>query len=125
MITSLRCIALLSLFLLPLFSQAANSKGKDSPVVVGSLVSVSADGRTFTVKQARDIERKLVLAAGAKVEYVGVPDPAQQKPTPGYGVKAHVTPGGSEGDVAKSIRLTQPLSPARPLGAQRLTMTIA
>src|SRR5436190_22955018 len=118
---SLRCIAMF--FLLPLCSQAANSKGKDSPVVVGTLVSVSADGRTFTVKQARNIERKLVLGSGTEIEYVGIPDPAQRKPTPGYGVKAHVTPGGSEGDAIKSLRLTQPLTPAKPLGPQRLTMT--
>jgi hypothetical protein len=121
MIASFRCIALLSL--LPLLSQAANSKGKDSPVVVGTIASVSADGRTITVNQARNIERKLVLGSGVEAEYVGIPDPAQRKPMPGYGVKAHVTPGGSEGDVAKSIRLTQPLTPPKPLGPQRLRMT--
>jgi Ca2+-binding EF-hand superfamily protein len=110
----------------PLISSAAsNSKGADSPIVVGTIVSVSADGKTFTVKQGKDIERKLVLSGKAKPNYVGIPDDKERQPKPGYGVKAKVTPGGSEGDMVKNIQLTQPLTPVKPLGPTRLTMTPA
>ncbi len=99
----------------------SNSKDLESPVVVGTLVSVSADGKTFTVKQGSDGERKLTLEGKGKINYVGIVEAKARKPAPGCGVKAKV---GKDG-VIKSIQLTEPLTPAKPLSADRFKMTPA
>ncbi len=99
----------------------SNSKGKDSPVVVGTRVSISEDGKTLTVKQGRDIERTLKLEGKGKINYVGITDEKARKPTPGYGVKAKV----SQDNVIKSIQLTEPLTAPAPLGPDRFQMTAA
>ncbi|MEK6234570.1 MAG: hypothetical protein N2C14_07645, partial [Planctomycetales bacterium] len=99
------------------FAQS-NSKGPNSPIVVGILIGIDDSRTKFTV-QAKDHARELSVGDAATVEYVGFPNPAERKPTLGFGVKARVEPGGK----LRSVLFTPPIPQQVPLGEERLTLT--
>lgn len=112
------CTSVLILLLLPATLQAqSNSKGKNSPVVVGFLKS--ANGNELQVLQSGELLRKLVLGPKSQIHYVGMQDQNDHHPVPGYGVKAKV---GKDGSI-KSILFTHPIGKKVRLGERRLTMS--
>ncbi len=89
-------------------SAQSNSKGRNSSVVVGRIVSVDDD--IILVRQnGEDHQRKLTVTKKTNVAFVGfkgIGKPADA-PQAGFGVKAKVAPG----DILKSVHYT-PLLPA-------------
>lgn len=101
------------------FAQS-NSKGPNSPIVVGKVTAVSADESTLSVKTS-DHERTLKVVGATKTTYVGLPDKKDHKFVIGYDVKASVNKDGT----AKSIKLTKPVGKPVSLGPSRVGMSPA
>ena len=99
-----------------LFAES-NSKGPNSPVVVGTLKSSTDSG--FQVLQEGDQLRDLKLTEKSNIHYVGIPTGADHIPTVGYGVAAKVEKDGS----IKDILFTQPVGKTTPFDNERLTMS--
>lgn len=107
---------MLFIFVCPVIAAQSNSKGADSPIVVGTITALSADGAQITVKTS-SATRELKLV-NSKPIYVGMPEVKDRIITVGYGVKANV----EKGDVVKSIILTLPLPADKPLGEERIKL---
>jgi hypothetical protein len=99
----------------------SNSKGPNSPIVVGTLKAVDATGNKFEVLQEGNHLRKLHADNNTRIYYVGFPTKACHKPTLGYGVKASCEKNGR----LKSINFTPSVSDSQPLGEAKLSMTEA
>ena len=96
-----------------------NSKGPDSPIVVGTLTSVDSSKKKFDVQQSGENLRKLYANSKSKIYFVGFPVKGDQKPRTGLGVKASC---GKDG-LIKTITFTPPVGDPSTLGEKRLTMT--
>ena len=96
-----------------------NSKGPDSPVVVGTLTRVDSSGSKLDVQQSGEHLRKLYVNATSKVYFVGFPAKSKREPQVGFGVKASC---GKDGQI-KTITFTPPIGEPSSIGEQRLTMT--
>lgn len=94
-----------------------NSKGRESPVVVGTLENVDSSGTKFDVLQSGESLRKLYVNSESKVYFVGLAK-GEQKPKAGMEVKATCQKDGQ----IKSISFTPPIGQPEPLGDKRLTM---
>jgi Ca2+-binding EF-hand superfamily protein len=106
--------------LTPAFAES-NSKGPNSPVVVGTLRGVDSSGTQFEVLQDGDHTRKLYSDKKTQIYFIGLPNKADHKPTVGYGVKASSEKGGR----LKSISFTPEIGEPKPLGAEKLAMSAA
>jgi Ca2+-binding EF-hand superfamily protein len=106
--------------LTPVLAQS-NSRGPDSPVVVGVLKSVDATGKRYEVLQEGKYVRKLFTDDKTKVYFVGLPKKADHQPSVGYGVKASSEKDGR----IKSITFTPPLDKDQPLGEEKLAMSVS
>lgn len=96
-----------------------NSKGPDSPIVVGTLTSVDSSKKKFDVQQSGENLRKLYANSKSKIYFVGFPVKGDQKPRTGLGVKASC---GKDG-LIKTITFTPPVGDPSTLGEKRLTLT--
>jgi len=114
-------IGLILCCLAPSALAQSNSKGANSSVVVGILKEVSADGSELMVLQSGELLRELHTDSKSKIYFVGITDKAARKATVGYGVKASCDKDGR----IKTMSFTPPISKARPLGEERLSMTLA
>ena len=115
------CVVCLCQSLCAFAQSKSNSKGPDSPVVVGTLTAVDDSGRRFEILQTGKHRRRLYADARTKIDYVGFPDKARHQPTPGYGVKASSEKDGR----LKSLLFTPAVAGQQPLGPEKLTMTVA
>ena len=115
------CVICLCQSLCACAQSQSNSTGAHSPVVVGILAAVDDSGKRFEVRQAEKYHRRLYADARTKIYYVGFPDKARHQPTVGYGVKASSEKDGR----LKSIHFTPAVSGSKPLGPEKLTMTVA
>ena len=118
---TIACVVLSSCCLARSACAQSNSKGENSPVVVGILKEVNAAGEKFKVLQAGELVRKLHTDSKSKVYFVGIAKEAARKATAGYGVKASCDKDGR----IKTITFTPPIPESEPLGEKRLSMTPA
>ena len=113
-------VAIAILFATTQVTAQSNSKGPDSPVVVGHVLVLERN--IVVVRQSgEDLQRKLTVTKKTKVEFVGfrgIGEPADA-PQKGFGVKAKV----SVGDVLKNIQYTPPIPANREI-ADRHRMTV-
>lgn len=106
-------------FLSAVFSLAkSNSKGVNSPLAVGPIIAISADGKTLTILQGGDHKRVLMLSDRTELVFVGMPKFARRLAV-GHGVKASVK-GGS----VKSVKVTLPIGEAASLGKDRTKLSV-
>jgi Ca2+-binding EF-hand superfamily protein len=96
-----------------------NSKGSNSPIVVGTLADVDSSGKAFDVQQTGESLRKLHLDSQSKVYFVGFSGKSKREPQVGFGVKASC---GKDGQI-KTITFTPSVGEPSAIGEQRLTMT--
>ncbi|MEM8955851.1 MAG: hypothetical protein AAGD22_16975 [Verrucomicrobiota bacterium] len=107
------------LFLLACLSAAnaeSNSKGPNSPIVVGKVIAVGDDEESVTILQEGGYQRVIPIPEGTKVAFVGMPKKAREL-TVGYGAKASL-----KGNNTKYLKLTLPLEESAPLGPERTSM---
>lgn len=98
----------------------SNSKGKSSPIVVGTLTEYNESENTLSV-QREDDKRIVYLVDSTTVTYVGIPDKSKHQFTVGYGVKASV----NQNNVLTKILLTPPIPSTRsPLKDGREMLSI-
>ena len=97
----------------------SNSKGKNSRVVVGTLKSVDAMGRTFAVLQNGEHLRQLHVNEKSEIHFVGLPADSDHEPELGMGVKAIC----EKDNLIKSITFTPSVGEPAMLGEERLNMT--
>ncbi len=95
----------------------SNSKGKDSPLVIGKITAVSEDGQSITILHQGEHSREVALPKSG-IQYVSVPAD-QQKPTIGFSAKAAIK-GGS----TKKLQLTLPIPEHQPLGEERASLSM-
>ena len=96
----------------------SNSKGADSPLAIGPITAISADGKTLTILQGGEHKRDLVISARTELIFVGMPKSAQRLAV-GHGVKASVK-GGS----VRSVKVTLPTKQAASLGKDRTKLSV-
>lgn len=114
----------LALLAIPCATHAAkkkggsNSSGPDSPIVVGRVTAVAANGKSVTILHQGSYLRQIEIGRKTKVSFVGMPKRARQL-TVGYDAKASIKKGA-----AKYLKLTQPLSEAKSLGPDRTKLTV-
>ncbi len=96
----------------------SNSKGADSPLAIGAITAISADGKTLTILQGGEHKRDLVLSSRTELIFVGMPKSARRLAV-GHGVKASVK-GGS----VKSVKVTLPIGQAASLGKDRTKLSV-
>ncbi len=97
----------------------SNSKGPDSPLAIGTITAISADGRTVTILQGGEFTRVLVISSQTDLVYVGMPKSAQRLVV-GHGAKASV-----KGGAVKSIKVTLPIGKTASLGKDRTSLSVA
>ena len=96
----------------------SNSKGLDSPLTIGPITAISADGRTVTILQGGEFKRVLVISSQTELVYVGMPKSAQRLVV-GHGAKASV-----KGGAVKSIKVTLPIGKTASLGKDRIKLSV-
>jgi len=96
----------------------SNSKGADSPLAIGEITAISADGKTLTILQGGEHKRDLVLSSRTELIFVGMPKSVRRLAV-GHGVKASVK-GGS----VKSVKVTLPIGQAASLGKDRTKLSV-
>jgi Ca2+-binding EF-hand superfamily protein len=96
----------------------SNSKGVDSPLAIGTITAISADGKTLTILQGGEHKRDLVISGRTELIFVGMPKSARRLAV-GHGVKASVK-GGS----VKSVKVTLPIGQAASLGKDRTKLSV-
>ena len=72
---------LFALLAIPYASHAAkkgNSSGPDSPIVVGRVTAVAANGKSVTVLHQGRYSRQIEIGRKTKVSFVGMPKRARQ-----------------------------------------------
>jgi hypothetical protein len=97
----------------------SNSKGLDSPLAIGPITAISADGRTVTILQGGKFKRVLVVSSKTELVYVGMPKSARHLVV-GHGAKASL-----KGDAVKSIKVTLPIGKTASLGKDRTSLSVA
>ncbi|MEM1295725.1 MAG: hypothetical protein AAGH89_10200, partial [Verrucomicrobiota bacterium] len=101
----------------PSFGQS-NSKGPNSPVVVGVIVDFSKDRDSVTILQEGQYHREIPLGQKTKVSFVGMPKNAREL-TVGYVAKASLKGGNT-----KSLKVTLPVKELKSLGENRARYSI-
>lgn len=100
------------------FSYAeSNSKGKKSPLVIGKITEISADGKTISILHQGEHNRTIVLPESG-IQYVSVPA-NKQVVTVGYSAKASIN-----GNSTKKLQLTLPIPEHAALGPERTSLTM-
>ena len=101
------------------FSHAkSNSKGADSPLAIGPITAISADGKTLTILQGGEHKRDLVLSGKSELIFVGMPKSSRRLAV-GHGVKASV-----KGGLVKSVKVTLPIGETASLGKDRTKLSV-
>ena len=96
----------------------SNSKGSDSPLVIGPIVHVSGTD-TVTILHGGEFERKLNLSKDTEIVFVGMPAVSRSLKV-GYGAKASVKNGS-----VRSLKLTLPVKDPASLGPDRTKLSLA
>ena len=96
----------------------SNSKGSDSPLVIGPIISVSGTN-TVTILYGGEFERKLNLSKDTEIVFVGMPATSRSLKV-GYGAKASIKNG-----TVRSLKLTLPVKDSASLGPDCTKLSIA
>ena len=96
----------------------SNSKGSDSPLVIGPIISVSGTD-TVTILHGGEFERKLNLSKDTEIVFVGMPAVSRSLEV-GYGAKASIKNGS-----VRSLKLTLPVKEPASLGPDRTKLSLA
>ena len=94
----------------------SNSRGPDSPVLYGEIISVSDDRKIVTILQSGSDKREIKITKKTKLSYVGMAKENQELKV-GYWGKAKVKNGE-----AGSLKLTLPVGALQPLSKERISM---
>lgn len=86
----------------------STGKEKDSPLVMGSITSVSDDGTTVEILHQGKSQRTVIIGEKTKVSFISLKDPVLKT---GLSVKASLS-----GDKAKSLKLTPAIPDFEGLG---------
>jgi hypothetical protein len=97
----------------------SNSKGSDSPLIIGPVIRVSANGDSVTILHGGEFERKLNLSKDTEIVFVGMPT-ASRSLKVGYGAKASIKNGS-----VRSLKLALPVKDPASLGPDRTKLSIA
>ena len=92
------------------------SRGPDSPVLYGEIITASDDKKIVTILQSGSDKREIKITKKTKLSFVGMAKENQELKV-GYWGKAKVK-NGEDG----SLKFTQPVGKLNPLGPERISM---
>lgn len=109
---------LIATLLLATNTQAqSNSKGKDSPIVIGEITAVADDGKTITILHQGEHSRTISVP-DSKVQFVSISEDSRTVKV-GYFAKASV-----KKDNTSKLLITLPIAAYEPLGENRVNWSI-